>query len=187
MPIQRTREMWDKEYSNKEWHCLRHTEEVAHYAVIAGLLYRLGVNHTILDVGCGAGNLVEYLRAFEYDGYVGIDFSEEALRQCTDLGDDKTSFMLSNIEEHVPSSEFDSIIFNECLYYVSNPIDVVRKYSRYLSSIGVLAISIFKPSGRAWIVHEAAKILLPVETLEIKNKRGTWVCGFFSKSVASAG
>jgi 2-polyprenyl-3-methyl-5-hydroxy-6-metoxy-1,4-benzoquinol methylase len=179
--------MWDRQYSNNEWHRLHHTEEVAHYAVIAGLLYRLGANHAILDVGCGTGNLVEYLRAFEYDSYVGIDFSEQAIRRCTELGDENTSFITSNIEEYMPSAVFDAIIFNECLYYVPNPVEIVQTYSRYLSSSGVLAISVFTSSGGSWIVHEAAKKLATVETVEVKNNRGTWICGFFLSPCRTSG
>ena len=43
----------------------------------------------------------------------------------------------------------DCIVFNECLYYVPNPLALLDKYSRLLKSRGMIVVSIYQRPGSA--------------------------------------
>src|SRR5262249_36616585 len=97
---------------------------------------------TILDVGCGSGSLTAALRLLDYQRYLGIDVSAEAIAQArTAFGDNRTDFAVATAESYVPEDRFDGIIFNQVAYSFAPPGGIVGNYARFLSPAGRVIVS----------------------------------------------
>jgi SAM-dependent methyltransferase len=101
----------------------------------------------ILEMGCGTGRLAGALRPDAYTRYVGIDVSEEGLKQARERQIPRATFVQGDIEAFSTEETFDLIVFEETLYYV-NPLKrrrVLRRYAQMLRPQGVLLITIHDP------------------------------------------
>jgi 2-polyprenyl-6-hydroxyphenyl methylase/3-demethylubiquinone-9 3-methyltransferase len=106
---------------------------------------------------------------------MGIDLSEEAIQRAKQLKHSKAHFEVANYEHWQPPGKFDIIIFNETLYYSDQPREVLRKYSRYLTSGGAIILSIhrFLNNERIWEQIDSDYTLVASDT--VINRRGqTW-------------
>ena len=67
----------------------------------------------LLDVGCGFGDFVGYLRAMNIEGcaYTGLDLVEDFIVEGRRrFGASGATFVHSSLEDYVPSSRFDCVI-----------------------------------------------------------------------------
>jgi 2-polyprenyl-3-methyl-5-hydroxy-6-metoxy-1,4-benzoquinol methylase len=136
---------WDELYSAGSWSHLGSLSEAPHYGVIAA--YYAAVcrpSAAVLDVGCGHGVMVPYLRNVGYARYLGVDISAVAIEQANALADATTSFRALDVETAPMKSfaPFDAIIINEVLYYFNSPFLMIRRLQKLLSPRGVLIISV---------------------------------------------
>ena len=97
----------------------------------------------ILDVGCGHGVLHRKL-AGKYAHYTGIDSSSEAIGQAECRSDERTRFLVADATAYLPDRSFDQIVFNEILYYMATPSDLVAHYVPYLVANGRLIVSMYE-------------------------------------------
>ncbi len=121
--IPTSKEVWEKQYSKGQWDYLYQLEELAHYSIILGYIRNLKTGGSILDIGCGKGILQERLALYGYSKYVGIDISDNAIRQASCKANDKTTFIASDATRYSPTEAFDAIVFNEVLYYFDDPLN----------------------------------------------------------------
>lgn len=137
------RSSWDEQYASGAWDYLHSVREAARYGVIVGYCRNLSSCGAVLDVGCGDG-LLQRLLFPCYSTYLGIDLSELAIAHARAgaAGAANTSFAQADGREYVPPpGDFDLVIFNECLYYFPQPIEVVRRYQRHLRDTGAIIVS----------------------------------------------
>ena len=92
---------------------------MAHYAVLAG--YTAYLHPKELCVGCGEGILFKRYLPYGYSKYVGIEISEAALAKLAEWENKNTNFVKVDAEEYEPTELFDAVVFNEILYYFSEP------------------------------------------------------------------
>lgn len=137
-----TRSVWDEQYASGAWDYLHSVREAARYGLIVGYCRNLSSCPAVLDVGCGDGLLQRLLFPY-YSNYLGIDLSEVAIVHARASAADaaSTSFAQADGREYVPPGTFDLIIFNECLYYFTQPVELVRRYQRYLRDTGAIIVS----------------------------------------------
>jgi 2-polyprenyl-3-methyl-5-hydroxy-6-metoxy-1,4-benzoquinol methylase len=129
-------EDWNREYGAAAWQRLGGLSELAHYSVILGYSWFFQAK-SILDVCCGEGVLTGMLQAIPYDVYHGVDISSHAIAAAEARhGNDSTRFFRAEAEAFRPERRFDTIIFNECLYYFEKPQDVIRRYREFLEPGG---------------------------------------------------
>jgi len=134
-------------------------------------------NQTILEVGCGEGLLLDYLDRWGYQKYVGIDFSDVALRNASKRANSKTTFISGLAESFVPDGQFDAIVFNESLYYFDDPMQVIRRYERYLTPDGVMLVSLFTKTERIKLLAaEISKGFRVMRKASVTNGADTWEC-----------
>ena len=173
---------WDQEYSDGKWEFLHQLAEEAHHLVIASYVSRLKRSESILDVGCGEGNLNPVLRRFGYGRYVGIDTSGVAIAAAQRHADPSTHFATVPGDDYATPDRFDAIIFNETLYYFADPVKTIEHFASFLTKDGIFVMSlslvgfrngllklgiwqdiekklkvfdettIYRPDGTAWIV-----------------------------------
>jgi SAM-dependent methyltransferase len=122
------------------WARLRDVSELGRYSVIQGFVHHYAAQGSILDVGCGDGILQERL---SYDRYLGIELFQEAVQRAAVRGDARTRFMQADAATFAPEEKFDAIVWNECLYYLKNPVEAVERYLGYLRPNGVVIVSMF--------------------------------------------
>ena len=169
--------LWDKEYGSGFAEQLRLPEALEHNHTLVEFLVSAKKNKRILDVGCGEGLILEALEKWGYESYVGMDFSEVALRIASKQANAKTVFVHAVAESFVPDGEFDAIIFNECLYYLREPLRVVRHYEKFLSAGGVMAVSLFTKTERVKrLGEEIEKEFRVTRRATVRNGTGTWEC-----------
>jgi ubiquinone/menaquinone biosynthesis C-methylase UbiE len=108
---------------------------------------KLQPDHHLLDLGCGAGGLSEYV----FDNYgasvTGIDYSESAIRTARDRTSDKRAklnFLQADLNAlDLPSNAYDAAISIDSVYWVSD-------MEKTISTI----IEILKPGGQLCILIE---------------------------------
>jgi 2-polyprenyl-3-methyl-5-hydroxy-6-metoxy-1,4-benzoquinol methylase len=175
-PFVVSQEYWDAEYAAGQWNRLRELNQLGHYSIIAGYCHYLKPGGAILDVGCGEGILLDRLDPAKYSRYVGIDLSAEAIDQAASRQDARIEFVQADARTFVPREAFDVVIFNESLYYLEDPVGVVRRFARLLKAGGILVISMNSTVSGAKIW----KALRPHHTIldEVQVRHGSrppWV------------
>lgn len=149
---------WEKEWETGKWAHLGATAvERSKAAVIIAMLNMFGPpNARILDVGCGNGNLVDLLSTEQRKNYLGMDISQEAIKQAKQRWPD-VSFLASQSESFVSSTRFDVIIFNEMLYYVDH-YKVLQKYrDELLAPQGIIITSVWFSAKTKFIRDAVSK------------------------------
>lgn len=165
-------ESWNKEYSKGEWEYLdKIAIERARAAVIATLHQTYSKkNGLLLDVGCGEGVLSDFLMPDERKRYIGVDISDIAIKNAKEKR--HLNFIASTAERYLPSERYDTIVFNEMLYYV-NHRHVLKKYSRFLNPDGIIIISIWYSKKvdvlMTKIFQDAGVLFAPVDEIYLSG------------------
>jgi trans-aconitate methyltransferase len=115
------------------------------FIVLAGIIRSIKPGGTLLDIGCGVGDLRPLVPTHRY---TGIDPHSQALRTAMNRHP-SDRFVCENSETWKPDQQFDVVVFNESLYYLSNPLAALMKYTEALNRGGIMALSIFRKGG--WV------------------------------------
>lgn len=140
-PERAARSDWEAAYAAGEWERLRDVGQLAHYSQIVGYCAYFKPGGAILDIACGEGLLQEKMRPYGYRLYLGIDIADEAVRRASRNSDDRTQFLRADAADFEHGERFDVIIFNECLYYFSDPIGLLKRYEGFLRDEGMFIVS----------------------------------------------
>lgn len=137
------RPRWEAEYGSGRWAYMQGLAELSRYSVVVGYARFLRPHGSILDLGCGEGILQQRLGAESYSHYLGVDISHTAIERARARADDRTTFTCADVASFAPERRFDIIVFNEVLYYLSDPVRVMRHYERFLEPNGIFILSMF--------------------------------------------
>lgn len=95
----------------------------------------------ILEVGCGAGFTVNYLKG-KYLNYTGIDYSENLIKFAIKHNNhNHVNFECLNINEYVSQTKFDVVLMIGVLHHIPEPESVIKLLSKILSPQGVIVIN----------------------------------------------
>jgi len=166
------------------WERLRSPTELGRYSVINGYCKHFTPNGSVLDVGCSDGILQERI---DYGRYLGIDLFPESIARAQKKADERTRFAQADAATYVPDEAFDAIIWNECLYYLKNPIDVITRYRGYLRPKGVMIVSMFYQTFATRRLFRQLHVLGPVlADLRLTNPHGgSWVLRAYDAALVS--
>ncbi|MFO0829771.1 MAG: class I SAM-dependent methyltransferase [Phycisphaerales bacterium] len=139
---------------------------------------------SILDLGCGGATLALRLGP-EFTTYWGVDISDVAISKArehllrgSESGTTSYHFDVASVQEFQPSGNFDVIVFNEILYYVSisEVTTVLRRYCQFLSPGGLIIISLKNHALSRLVQSTAAQELQFVHGVlyQEKYERPTW-------------
>jgi 2-polyprenyl-3-methyl-5-hydroxy-6-metoxy-1,4-benzoquinol methylase len=174
------KDVWDSQYMSGYWKYMQDLDELPRYSIIAGYFQSLKLRGSILDVGCGEGILEQRLGSFNYSKYVGIDISEAAITQAAAKKSEKALFICHNALDYVPTELFDAIVFNETLYYFEYPLEVVRKYTKYLNEDGIFLTGMYLNSERATSIWRKLKsVYISLDEVKVTNKSNSWIFNVF--------
>jgi len=121
--------LWDAQYRSGQWDHPDCADQAALYLAICEMYQRYSGDGTVLDIGCGSGNLYRYLTehaGMQTSCYTGIDIAEEAVRraaaQFPEAGFGKRDYGTESV-----GSRFDCVIFNESLQCFEDPVSILQK------------------------------------------------------------
>jgi SAM-dependent methyltransferase len=101
----------------------------------------------ILDVGCGAGRLLDRFARAGFRNVMGIDPFIEA--------DTHTASGVRVLKSHLNdvTGSFDVIMFNHSLEHVFDPVAVLREAVQRLTPTGMILVRVPTPSSDAWKIY----------------------------------
>ncbi|MFZ0614757.1 MAG: methionine biosynthesis protein MetW [Desulfobacterales bacterium] len=105
-------------------------------------------NSRVLDLGCGAGDLLHYLKTRKKVRGTGIEHDEEKVARCIEKG---VTVLQGDINAEVldyPDDAFDTVILSQTLQQVYEPAALLRTILR----IGKKAVVSFPNFGH-WLVR----------------------------------
>lgn len=96
---------------------------------------------TILDLGCGNGNVLSMLVGMTDAHLSGLDFSEEMIHQAKKKLGESAKLQVGDAA-HLPYDEnsFDVIICNASFHHYTKPIQCLKEIHRVLKKEGVLIL-----------------------------------------------
>lgn len=109
------------------------------------------VSGRFLEIGCGTGATLEYLKSRGASYVAGIDTNERAIALAGERGVDLV--LVADVEKDgLPFSEkeFDCIVFGDVLEHLYNPWDALKNTTRYLKDDGHVLMSI--PNVKHYLV-----------------------------------
>lgn len=121
-------------------------DQAGRYRAIAGAIHFFG-GRTVLDVGCGVAHLANYLPRCVYRG---IDCSGEAIGLARRRHPSLNLAVADITTVDLPTDAYDVIVFNEVLYYLSDPIRVIERAQSALTGSGIIICSVYQKPGR-WL------------------------------------
>ena len=110
------------------------------------MLHSFGADGSVLDVGCGEALLRPWLPSDA--SYIGIEPSAAAVRIALERNPSARIIHTRAEDFDALGERFDSVVFNEMLYYTADPIGLVRKYAPLLRPGGMILCSIYQKPGR---------------------------------------
>jgi len=115
---------------------------------------------SILDVGCGFGDFVDYLRCMNIEDYryTGIDLVGEFIAEGqARFGSPRATFVQTSLEDYAPASTFDYVIasgtFNQKLEGVDG-YEVIRRSLARMFHLSNIAVSADFISDKVEYSHE---------------------------------
>ena len=168
---------WDHQYARGDWDVLSTDGvQMGHHMIVLGYVLRSRASPRILDVGCGAGPLYEYVQrlGLPFESYVGIDISAEAIQKARRLATGNTRFEAADAQEFNPEETFDAIIFNEVAWYFKDPGEVLSRYAQRLREGGVIILSMYDmlPARAMWASVD--RRFKTVDSVQVKSSIHTW-------------
>lgn len=132
---------WDNAWTRHGRDGFRATEELVQ--VRRRVLAEVAHNSAVLDLGCGAGELLEVLRSERGCQCAGLDISAVAVAKVRDKGIEAQTAALPVVP--FEAGRFDTVVCTETMEHVSDAAATLREITRVLKVGGRLILSV--PDG----------------------------------------
>jgi len=103
-------------------------EELRLDHAVIGDMIRAGSK--VLDVGCGDGDLLEYLVINKETLASGVEINEEAIYSCVEKGLSVSHGDIDSGLKEYPDETFDYVIFNQTMQQVHRPKEAINEALR---------------------------------------------------------
>jgi trans-aconitate methyltransferase len=183
-PMETSAQEWDSHYSGTAYDRLFRSDQRHHHRLLAALINEYRPHPKVLEIGCGEGAFYESLRHLAPAGYHGVDFSDTGVaagrRRFPSEMVGRPTFEVGDGRTYEPGEKYDAIVFPECIEYLGDPIDLLRRYSHSLHPDGVFGVSMWlntKPL-RIWRKIQATCDVLD-ESVVAAPWGGAWLVAVF--------
>lgn len=121
------------------WYCCLH--ELVLRAIIKN---DFTSNSKILDIGCGTGGLLFFLKNHSFNNISGIDISEYAVSFAKGRELNVSRCSLQDAHIHFPHNRYDVLCVNDVLYFIdrADVLNSISKLSFLLRSQGLLIMNL---------------------------------------------
>ena len=142
-----SKQQWDEDYASGRWDFLSGADEQTRLACIAAFIasYTPG---EVLDLGCGPGDLLTWLKPGSVTNYIGVDISEVALARIKDQPFPIERIAASLSDFTPPPRDIATIVASEVLYFVDDPARHIKRIVDGCASVGSVVISLVAPNER---------------------------------------
>lgn len=133
--------------SQEEFRMMYQAEEklwwyrILHEKVLAEIQSKFGNNLAIpiLDIGCGTGGLLTFLRKNNYSNIQGIDYSDYSIYFSKTRNLNVKKMSIDDLGSQFQSQQFDVIICNDVFYCLGKPqiIKALQDISSLLNTNGI--------------------------------------------------
>jgi len=110
---------------------------------------------TVLDVGCGTGNLVRGIVAKGATRVIGLDYADPAIQEAKSIPyPDNVEFLTADIMSWTQPVQFDVILTLGTMEHLDEPDKFLEKISAFLADDGVILIAcphFLNPRGYVWM------------------------------------
>jgi SAM-dependent methyltransferase len=121
----------------------------------------------VLDLGCGVGQLANYLAQQGAADVTGVDLSERMLEIArAEYGHPNLTFQRASMEEAAfPPDRFDLVVSSLAFHYVADFPDLARRIVSWLAPGGTLVFSnehpvyLSRATGEGWVKDQDGKAL----------------------------
>jgi 2-polyprenyl-3-methyl-5-hydroxy-6-metoxy-1,4-benzoquinol methylase len=125
---------------------------ITFYAEVAELCAREHPR-TVIDVGCGAGNLLQaLLERVEPDRVVGIDYAGAGIRRASELVP-AGEFHAMSLYDFDPDESFELVLCTEVLEHLSQPDSAMQLLVRLCAVAGVIVVTVPDGAVDDWAGH----------------------------------
>ena len=87
-------------------------------------------NSRVLDLGCGDGNLLHYLKTTKKVRGIGLEIDEEHIQHCIETGVNVVEQNLDQGLSNFQSNSFDTVLLAQTLQALSNPDQLIDEMLR---------------------------------------------------------
>lgn len=112
------------------------------------LIALLRMRARVLDVGCGAGGISEYIHERSLCTILGVDYSQEAIRLARHRTQTKNAALqfeqVDLTRQPIPGNGYDYIIAIDSLYYLGDFVPTLQRLCACLAPNGKLILSAFQ-------------------------------------------
>ncbi|XUW99705.1 MAG: methionine biosynthesis protein MetW [Dehalogenimonas sp.] len=123
------------------------------HEVIAGLV---SPGSSVLDLGCGEGELMAYLAEKRSVRARGVEIAEQAIYRCVGRGLSVSHQDIDNGLSEYGDRSFDYVILNQCLQQVKSPQTVVAEAVR-VGRKAIVGVSNFAHISARWQLGVAGR------------------------------
>lgn len=173
--LRRDKDRWNHQYQSGRWNSLGDMSELGRFSVIVGYAQHLKPNGTILEIGGGEGLLQQRFDKSKYSLYYSTDVSDVAIANGRKYEDEKTRYLVADMNTYAPDQSFDVIIFNEVIYYGESVDKTLRHFNPYLNAGGLFIISINNDARIAsWHQMMETSIFPVIDKTTVSTARNTF-------------
>lgn len=138
---------WEQEYTTGKLDFLDRPHEQLRHAVIACMIAQHAPG-AVIDLGCGRGHQLLWLRAADVPRYLAVDVSPSALAALPQ-SPIPVEPVVSSIENyHPPQRDVGAIICAEALYFLDDPVGPLVRIARETKSARAIIASLVVPNER---------------------------------------
>ena len=138
---------WEREHAGGKLDFLDRPHEQLRHAVIACMIAE-HARGEVIDLGCGRGHQLAWLRPHDVTRYTGVDVSPSALARIP-ASPIAVDAVLSAIDDyHAPPRDIGAIVCAEALYFLADPVAPLIRIARETRSTKAIIASLVVPSAR---------------------------------------
>ena len=140
--LRRDQDRWNYQYNLGRWEGLGDIHELGRFSVIVGYSQFLKPEGKVLEIGAGEGYLQQRFDKTKYSLYYSTDVSDVAIANAKKYEDEKTKYIIADVNTYEPDTKFDVVIINEAIYYGESVQKALDRFVPYLNEGGIFIVSI---------------------------------------------
>ena len=138
---------WEQEHASGKLDFLDRPHEQLRHAVIACMIAQ-HASGEVIDLGCGRGHQLAWLRPGDVTRYIGVDVSPTALTGLP-VSPIAVETIISAIEDyHAPPRDIGAVVCAEALYFLDDPVAPLIRIAREARSTKAIIVSLVVPNPR---------------------------------------